>query len=282
MVTSPIELVGWSSNSGVHDVPWFSVFQRPPTPSPGRTPAGEPPRRRDPRSAPHEGRTDLPVVELGNGGLERHLGAPGQRGDQGQDDDGEREARKLHRNPRQRVESSRHLTIHRRPLASGPDASGRRVVRPRSDTDRPSVAFGHDRPGHAHFGGLEEPERPALGRRRVLDVPANVGRRNRERIPGTERVLLEQGEIEVERLPGKRDLTDLDVLSRKQGDLVVGLVGDDFLPVVELVLADQVERVSGIGQQFVFARRRSAPTGNSSPRPPGPCSRSWPGTPPPR
>ena len=29
-VTSPIELVGWSSKSGVQDVPWFSVFHNPP------------------------------------------------------------------------------------------------------------------------------------------------------------------------------------------------------------------------------------------------------------
>jgi hypothetical protein len=28
-VTSPIELVGWSSKRGVQDVPWFSVFQTP-------------------------------------------------------------------------------------------------------------------------------------------------------------------------------------------------------------------------------------------------------------
>jgi len=27
---APIELVGWSSKSGVNEVPWFSVFQTPP------------------------------------------------------------------------------------------------------------------------------------------------------------------------------------------------------------------------------------------------------------
>ena len=31
-VTAPIELVGWSSKTGVHEVPWFSVFQTPPVP----------------------------------------------------------------------------------------------------------------------------------------------------------------------------------------------------------------------------------------------------------
>ena len=34
IVTSPIVLTGGSSKSGVQDVPWFSVFQRPPVPVP--------------------------------------------------------------------------------------------------------------------------------------------------------------------------------------------------------------------------------------------------------